>query len=174
MSPLTLPPSSSNSPQPTNTNPPTTSSSTTFAAATPTYNPLSDCPSSNDTMHTSTFASGNSGNVPPNAGLTFTKYCDFASPLTTQTGARRITEAYVYSFSDCVEVCAGSNFWNGNSNCTVAVYMPQAERPGNCWVGHVEEVGVQDLERQEGTDVAMLLKVGGGERDADASLRYRG
>lgn len=94
----------------------------------------------------------------PAAGLTFTKYCDFASPLTTQTGAKRIAEAFVYSFSDCVELCAGTNFWNANSNCTVAVYQPQGSRPGNCWVGNAESVSVDDLERQEGTDVAMLTE----------------
>ena len=135
---------------------PTTSS--TFVAATPTYTPLSDCPQSNDTTYTSTFTTNNpsSGPIPATAGLTFTKYCDFASPLTTQTGAQRIAEAFVYSFSDCVELCAGANYWNANANCPVAVYQPEGERPGNCWVGNAASVSVGELERMEGTDVAML------------------
>lgn len=107
-------------------------------------------------MYTSTFAQGNSGDVPSGAGLKFTKFCDFASPLTTQNNAKRIAEAFVYSFSDCVEVCAGSNFWNADANCTVAVYQPDGSRPGNCWVGNAASVTVQELEKQDGTDVAML------------------
>lgn len=131
-------------------------SSSTFTAATPTYKPLSDCPQSNDTTYTSDFAQGNSGDVPAGAGLTFTKYCDFASPLITQTGAKRIAEAFVYSFSDCIEVCAGANFWNANANCTVAVYQPEGTRPGNCWVGNAASVELHELDKQDGTDVAML------------------
>lgn len=132
------------------------STTSTFIAATPTYVALSDCPQSNDTTYSSSFADGSSGDVPPEAGLFFTKYCDFASPLTTQTGAKRIAEVFVYSFSDCIEACAGSNFWNANANCTVAVYQPAGTRPGNCWVGNAENVKVDDLEKQDGTDVAML------------------
>lgn len=132
------------------------SSTSTFAAATPTYTPLSDCPDSNGTAYQSDFAQGSSGDVPKDAGLSFTKYCDLSSPLTTQTGAQRIAEAFVYSFSDCIEVCAGYNFWNANSNCTVAVYLPEGSRPGNCWVGHAAGVSAHSLDRQKGTDIAML------------------
>lgn len=132
------------------------SSSTTFVAPTPTYTPLSDCPQSNDTTYSSTFLQGDSGDVPPGAGLTFTKYCDFESPLTTQTGALRTAEAFVYSFSDCIELCASSNFYDANSNCTVAVYQPDGTRPGNCWVGNAAGVSLGELDKQDGTDVAML------------------
>ena len=94
--------------------------------------------------------------MPPGASLTFTKYCDFESPLTTQTGAFRIAEAFVYSFSDCIEVCASSNFYNADSNCTVAVYQPEGTRPGNCWVGNAASVKLGELDKQDGTDVAMF------------------
>ncbi|KXS97525.1 hypothetical protein AC578_4603 [Pseudocercospora eumusae] len=127
----------------------------TFSAPTPTYTPINDCPDSNNTEYTSQFASGSSGSVPDHAGLKFTKYCDFSNPL-SQDGAQRIAEAYVYSFSDCVEVCAAYNFWNDGGNCTVAIYQSSGGRPGNCWVGNAGDVQASDLNTTQGTDVAIL------------------
>ena len=134
------------------------STTSTFAAATPTYKPLSDCPASNNTGYTSSYAQEKTSSS--NAtGLTFTKYCDVTGPL-TQTGASRIAEAFVYSFSDCIEVCAGYNLYNTgtNNNCTVAVYQSDGARPSNCWVGHVEDVSPSSLSVLEGTDVALVLQ----------------
>lgn len=132
----------------------TTASSTTstFSAPTPTYTPLSDCPNSNDTGYTSSYARSSSST---NTGLDFTKYCDLAGPL-SRSSASRISEAFVYSFSDCIEICAGYNFYNAGSNCTAAVYQPSAARPGNCWVGHVDGVSASSLSTLKGTDVALL------------------
>lgn len=129
------------------------SSTSTFSAATPTYTPLSDCPDSNNTAYTSSFAQESSSNK--RSGLHFTKYCDLSNPL-SEGGAQRISEAFVYSFSDCIEVCAGYNFWNGGSNCTVAVYQSGGSRPGNCWVGHASDVKASSLNETQGTDVALL------------------
>lgn len=135
----------------------TPSTTSTFSAATPTYTALSDCPASNDTFYSSTYAQGSSGTVPEGAGLNFTKYCDLSSPLSGQSGASKIAEAFVYSFSDCIEVCAGYNFWNAGDNCTVAVYQPGASRPGNCWVGTTQKlVTLDSLSVAKGTDVALL------------------
>jgi len=67
-----------------------------------------------------------------------------------------ISEAFVYSFSDCIEACASYNFWGENSNCTVAVYTPSASRPGNCWVGSASDVTIASLSVKKGTDVALL------------------
>ncbi|KAF2172095.1 hypothetical protein M409DRAFT_17337 [Zasmidium cellare ATCC 36951] len=131
------------------------SPTSTFSAATPTYTPLSDCPDSNNTAYTSSFSKGSSGDTRKNAGLHFTKYCDLSNPLSTD-GAQRIAEAFVYSFSDCVEVCAGYNFWNDGSNCTVAVYQSGGGRPGNCWVGNAGDIQASSLNETQGTDVAIL------------------
>lgn len=123
----------------------------------PTYTPLSDCPASNNTLYTSSYALGGSGAVPSGATLNFTKYCDRASPLTsTSTSASQLAEAFVYSFSDCVEICAGFNFYNVGNNCTFAVYQPKGSRPGNCWVGHATGVVVGSLDQHTGIDVALL------------------
>ncbi|EME87511.1 uncharacterized protein MYCFIDRAFT_191928 [Pseudocercospora fijiensis CIRAD86] len=127
----------------------------TYSAPTPTYTPLNECPDSNNTEYTSQYASGSSGSVPEHARLKFTKYCNLSNPL-SDDGAQRIAEAYVYSFSDCVEVCAGYNFWNDGANCTVAIYQPGGERPGNCWVGNAGSVQASDLNTTQGTDVAIL------------------
>jgi len=135
--------------------PATPTSTSTFSAATPTYTPLSDCPASNNTSYTSTYASGASGTVPSTAGLTFTKYCDRAGPAS----ADHIAAAFVYSFSDCVEVCAGLNFRSAGRNCTVAVYQADGKRPGNCWVGGTQAqqpVDLASLGAATGTDVALL------------------
>lgn len=138
--------------------PSSTAVTSTFSAPTPTYTPLSDCPASNNTRYISSFAAGTSGSVTSGTGLNFTKYCDLESPLTT-TNARTISEAFVYSFSDCIEVCAGYNFWAAGSNCTVAVYQPTGTRPGNCWVGSVSvEHGIGGLSVKEGMDVALLTQ----------------
>ena len=131
------------------------STTSTFSAAVPTYTPLNDCPASDNTGYTSSFAQGSSGDVPDHAGLQFTKHCDLSNPLSAN-GSKRIAEAFVYSFSDCVEVCAGYNFWNDGSNCTVAVYQPSGGRPGNCWVGNAGHVQATELKVTQGTEVAIL------------------
>ncbi|EMC94766.1 hypothetical protein BAUCODRAFT_559168 [Baudoinia panamericana UAMH 10762] len=134
------------------------STTSTFAAPTPTYTPISDCPASNNTGYTSTYAQGSAGSVPAGAALTFTKYCDLTNPL-TQSGATRIAQAFVYSFSDCVEVCAGYNFNNAGGNCTIAVYRATGSRPSNCWVGSTaSSVSASSLGSDEGTDVALLRR----------------
>lgn len=68
-----------------------------------------------------------------------------------------MAEAYVYDFNDCIEVCASYNFWHDAANCTVAVYQPDAARPGNCWIGAFDvSGGVSSLSQSDGTDVALL------------------
>jgi hypothetical protein len=66
-----------------------------------------------------------------------------------------MSEAFVYSFSDCIEACASLNFWSGNASCSVAVYQPDGSRPGNCWVGSAS-VNASSLAAKNGTDVAFL------------------
>ena len=123
-----------------------------FTAPTPTYSPLADC--QNATIYTSAYLTGTSGSVPPNAGLNFTVYCNVTNPLSSK-GSSKIAEAYTYSLSDCIEVCAGYNFWNKGDNCTVAAYDPTGSRPGNCWVGTAGGNKV-DLKDESGLDVAVL------------------
>ncbi|GAB7353634.1 hypothetical protein MBLNU459_g4047t1 [Dothideomycetes sp. NU459] len=133
------------------------STTTTAAAVTPTYTPISDCPASNDTSYTSTYASGSSGTVPSGSGLNFTKYCDTASPFSgTAFSAKLISQAFVYTFDDCVEICAGYNFYASSSNCTVAVYEVGGSRPGNCQVGYAKVGSHSDLDAKKGTAVALL------------------
>ena len=86
-------------------------------------------------------------------GINFTVYCDYTNPL-ARLGAK-IASAYTYSMGDCIEVCAGYNFWNAGSNCTVAAYQPAGDRPGNCWIG-IADVTLSDLKTLQGTDVALL------------------
>lgn len=160
--PLTHSPTTTSS-QPTASNSATTALPTaTYAAPIPTYTPLSDCPASNATRYTSDFASQRSGPVAPGTGLTFTRYCDKANPFSL-TGAAITAEAFVYSFADCIEVCAGANFWapaGSQANCTAAVYQPGGGRPGNCWVGSVPDnllATASGAGEADGNEVAILV-----------------
>lgn len=99
--------------------------------------PLSDCPSSNGTTYTSSSTSSSSGDT---TDQTFTKYCDIASPLSDAAlNVQNITQAFVYSFDDCIGICAeyNANSPNATNNCTIAVYDPSAgnKSVADCWVG---------------------------------------
>lgn len=131
----------------------TVAATSTFAAPTPTFQPLNDCPESNGTMYTSEYAQKES--TSDDAGLVFIKNCDLQNPLSINNG-KEIAQAFVYSFSDCVEICAGYNNLNSADNCTVAVYEPSAHRPVNCWVGDAGDLQVSTLNITEGTNVAIL------------------
>ncbi|TKA69568.1 hypothetical protein B0A55_08016 [Friedmanniomyces simplex] len=146
-----LPLTGLNATSPTPTTP--TPTVAAFSAPTPTYTPLSAC--QNHTTYASTYALGTLGPVPATARLKYTLYCNLTSPL-SQPGANKIAQAYTYTLRDCIEVCAGYNFWNAGSNCTVAAYEPAGVRPGNCWVGYADAVSVASLAVQEGVDVALL------------------
>ncbi|KAM3415544.1 hypothetical protein BST61_g9065 [Cercospora zeina] len=131
----------------------TAAATSTFAAPVPTFQPLDDCPASSNTVYTSEFAQGQSNSA--TAGLVFVKNCDLQSPLSAKQG-KQIAQAYVYTFSDCVEICAGYNKLNNAANCTAAVYEPSAQRPANCWVGDAGNVDISTLNTTEGTNVAIL------------------
>ncbi|KAK3719449.1 hypothetical protein LTR37_004307 [Vermiconidia calcicola] len=133
---------------------PTPSTTTTYSAPTPTFTPMSDCPTVHNQNYTSQYTQSSDA-VPDGAGLSFQLHCDLQSPLSSPT-AQRISQAYVYTFSDCVEVCAGHNYQNADSNCTFAVYKPADSRPANCWVGSSEDVSADSLKPEEGTEVAIL------------------
>lgn len=131
---------------------PSATPTATFIAAVPTYTPLNDCPDSNDTGYTSSFS--NATDPQPSAGLQFTKFCNLSNPI--REDSQRIAEVFVYSFSDCVEVCASYNYYSDSGKCTVAVYQPDAPRPGNCWTGSVGDVQASALNATRGTEVALL------------------
>jgi hypothetical protein len=113
----------------------TTSTSTT-ALSTPTFTPLSSCPFANNTLFTSTISNSSSliGSVTntttPAEALTYTRYCDVHTP----TDFTPLSSGFVYTFEDCIELCAGYGV-GGGKGCNVAVYDVQQERPVNCVVG---------------------------------------
>ncbi|KAK4574428.1 hypothetical protein LTR86_002190 [Recurvomyces mirabilis] len=126
----------------------------TFAAPTPTFSPLANC--ADNTTYTSTYSKGASGSVPANAGLNFTVYCNLTNPLLKPT-SQTLAVAYTYSLSDCVEVCAGYNYYANSGNCTVAAYQPTGNRPSNCWIGYTTGgLQVSSLKESDGMDIAVL------------------
>jgi len=118
------------------------SATAAYSAAAPTYAPESDC-TQNDSIYTTSHSTN------------FTMYCNLANPLSPNS-ATKIAEAYVYTFSDCVELCSGYNDLNGDSNCTVAVYQPSNSRPSNCIIGSTTPLSASSLKIDQGTDVAIL------------------
>lgn len=135
------------------------SSSSGYQPTIPTYTPLNACPDANNTLYTSSQADRASDSTAEKttAGLTFTRYCDVASPLDGNAKASTLTEAFVYSLDDCIELCASLNYWADEAKCTVAVYDVKGSRPGNCWVGSAEGVtGAGDLEEKDGVAVAFV------------------
>lgn len=109
-----------------------------------------------NTTYTSSYASSDAS--PPVSGLTFTMRCDTQSPLASSDGTQTAA-AFVYSFADCVEVCAGVNWQNAAIDCTVAVYQPAGERPANCWIGTSSSGGnASSLKVEDGTEVALLVQ----------------
>jgi len=143
-----------------NTTPTLSAPTSTFSSTLPTYTALTDCPSSNNTLYTSAFESGTSGTVSASAGLNFTKRCDLSNPLAAiDLDAKIISEAFVYTFNDCIEVCASYNFWSRSADCSLAVYQTGGGRPGNCWVGSSNmtiTAGLGSMPVSQGTDVAIL------------------
>jgi len=136
------------------------SSSSGYQPTIPTYTPLNACPDANNTLYTSSQADRSSDSTAEKktAGLTFTRYCDVASPLDGNAKTSTLSEAFVYSLDDCIELCASLNYWANDANCNVAVYDVKGSRPGNCWVGSAEGVvGAGDLEEgKDGVAVAVL------------------
>jgi hypothetical protein len=135
------------------------SSSPDYQPTIPTYTPLNACPDANNTRYTSSQVDRTSDSpAEKTVGLTFTRYCDVASPLDGNVKAATLSETFVYSLDDCIELCASLNYWANEAKCTVAVYDVKGSRPGNCWVGRSESLtGVDDLEeKDDGVAVAVL------------------
>lgn len=130
-----------------------TPTQTVFTAPTPTYSPLSNC--QNNASYASTYTHGSSNNIAPNAGLNFTVYCNLTSPLSKATSTT-LAVAFSYSLSDCIEVCAGYNYYSNSQNCTVAAFSPNATRPANCWVGSFSGLKIDSLKEDDDTDIAVL------------------
>ena len=137
------------------------SSSSGYQPTIPTYAPLDACPDANNTLYTFSQAdSASDSKTGKTARLTFTRYCDVASPLdgNGNVKASKLVEAYVYSLDDCIELCASLNYWADEAKCTVATYDVKGSRPENCWVGNAEGVAdAGDLEEEDGVAVALVL-----------------
>jgi hypothetical protein len=84
---------------------------------TPALSPSTDC--SNGTIYQSQWTSSTN----------FTELCGI-----DQFGTN-IGSVFVYTFEDCMGLCAGMNFWNSNQKCKAVSYLPASgRRPANCWV----------------------------------------
>jgi len=120
-------------------------------------------------VYTSIYSSKTSSNISAlthgaTLNTTFTKHCSTASPLDVPGYAgTTLTSAYLYTFNDCIELCAAFNFWANDTVCGYAMYKAQAARPGNCWVGWTNIVSAELdgaspglLEPMVETDIALL------------------
>lgn len=92
------------------------------------------------------------GTVQPASKLNFTRYCDVASPLSWNN---TLLSMFVYSFEDCIEACAGINFYKNNGDCQLAAFKVNGGRPLNCWLGSYNTT-YADLKAENGTGIALL------------------
>ncbi|KAG9520270.1 hypothetical protein KCV07_g4465, partial [Aureobasidium melanogenum] len=136
----------------------TSSTASTTALSTPTFVPLSACPIANNTLYTSS-VSNNSSLIPSSDNttapveLTYTRYCNADTPA----DFKPLTSGFVYTFDDCIELCATYNAYaSGPTSCNVAVYDVQQARPVNCVVGSAQNVSVESLGVDGGLAVALL------------------
>ncbi|KAG9751305.1 hypothetical protein KCU73_g6364, partial [Aureobasidium melanogenum] len=136
----------------------TSTTASTTALSTPTFVPLSACPTANNTLYTSS-VSNNSSLIPSSDNttapveLTYTRYCDADTPA----DFKPLTSGFVYTFDDCIELCATYNAYAGGStSCNVAVYDVQQARPVNCVVGSAQNVSVESLGVDGSLAVALL------------------
>ncbi|KAH0129863.1 hypothetical protein KCU67_g16975, partial [Aureobasidium melanogenum] len=125
----------------------TSSTASTTALSTPTFVPLSACPIANNTLYTSS-VSNNSSLIPSSDNttapveLTYTRYCNADTPA----DFKPLTSGFVYTFDDCIELCATYNVYAGRpTSCNVAVYDVQQARPINCVVGSAQNASVESL-----------------------------
>ncbi|CAD0100626.1 unnamed protein product [Aureobasidium mustum] len=140
------------------TTPVTSTTASTTALSTPTFVPLSACPTANNTLYTS--SSSNTSSLIPSTDntttpieLTYTRYCDTNPP----TDFQPLTSGFVYTFDDCIEVCATYNAYAGGStSCNVAVYDVKQTRPINCVVGNSQNASAESLGVDGGLAVALL------------------
>ncbi|PVH78225.1 hypothetical protein DL98DRAFT_516892 [Cadophora sp. DSE1049] len=116
---------------PSTTSTSSTSTSTSFPTASPTTFPAPSKDCQNGTTYNSLFLTGENGSPPPGAGLKFTRLCGQNADI------NNIGSAFVYSLDDCIEICAGINFWPGDRRCTSVVYRPEGKgKPVNCWAAN--------------------------------------
>ncbi|KAK6003012.1 hypothetical protein QM012_000857 [Aureobasidium pullulans] len=138
--------------------PSASTTASTTALATPTFIPLSACPTANNTLYTSS-SSTNSSLVPSTnntttpVALTYTRYCDANTP----SDFKPLTSGFVYTFDDCIELCATSNTYADDStSCNVAIYDIKQTRPFNCVVGSAQNATAESLGVDGGLAVALL------------------
>lgn len=136
----------------------TSSTASTTALSTPTFVPLSACPTANNTLYTSS-VSNNSSLIPSSDNttapveLTYTRYCNADTPA----DFKPLTSGFVYTFDDCIELCATYNTYaSGPTSCNVAVYDVQQARPINCVVGSAQNASVESSGVDGGLAVALL------------------
>jgi hypothetical protein len=119
----------------------TTTSASTTVLSTPTFTPLSACPTANNTIFISTISNTSSliglvsnTTVPAAAGVSFTRYCDANTPA----DFKPLSSGFVYTLDDCIELCAAYSVYTTGAaaaTCNVAVYDVEQARPVNCVIG---------------------------------------
>ncbi|KAI4844256.1 hypothetical protein E4T44_06289 [Aureobasidium sp. EXF-8845] len=139
----------------------TTTSASTKVLSTPTFTPLSACPTANNTIFISTISNTSSlsglvsnTTTPAAAGVSFTRYCDVNTPA----DFKPLSSGFVYTFDDCIELCAAYSVYNTGAaaaTCNVAVYDVEQARPVNCVIGSTSAAG-NSLGIDGGLAVAVL------------------
>jgi len=63
----------------------------------------------------------------------------------------------VYTFDDCIEMCAAYNVYSGGSTtCDMAVYDVKESRPVNCIVGSAQNAAAESIGIDGSLAIALL------------------
>jgi len=63
----------------------------------------------------------------------------------------------VYTFDDCIEMCAAYNVYSGGSTtCEMAVYDVKGSRPVNCIVGSAQTAAAENIGIDGSLAIALL------------------
>ncbi|TAQ90640.1 hypothetical protein B7494_g1062 [Chlorociboria aeruginascens] len=135
--------SSSSSPSSTQSSATTSASSAgfTIASAATLNKPTTSCPQSNGTLFET-----------PYTGGTFSIQCDIS-----YSNSANIAQAMVFTLEDCINMCGAYNYWNSDTTCTHATYLPAGMDPyGNCWIQSGDRGTVVEVAGGTNTTYAFL------------------
>jgi hypothetical protein len=90
--------------------------------------------------------------------VSFTRYCEANTPA----DFKPLSSGFVYTFDDCIELCAAYNVYATGAaaaaatTCNVAIYDVEQARPVNCVVGSTLAAAANGLGIDGGLAVALL------------------
>lgn len=117
----------------------------------PTGTIVDDCPDQADKVYRSDLFYNEGLSTARKLHLTFTKRCG------RRLMGQVLAQAFFFSIHDCIELCAGLNYWNGSdvAYCTSVLFVSNAPRPANCQAFGGPYGAVDADDKYESADVSL-------------------